>query len=490
MRKSGVLLHISSLPSPWGIGTLGAEARRFIDFLSDSGQSYWQILPVSPTGFGDSPYQSFSSFAGNPYFIDLDMLNESGLLNKSEYCNINWSVDQERVDYGLVFDNRFGVLRNAAARLLDKENGDYNKFCVEEAYWLDDYTLFMALKDSHGGSPCTTWEHELCFREKHALDEAKAKLCSEIELYKAMQFLFFSQWNSLKEYAADRNISIIGDMPIYVAPDSADVWAQPQLFQLDSDMNPIDVAGCPPDGFTEDGQLWGNPLYNWDENKNQDYSWWISRIKRQFEIYDFLRIDHFRGFDEYYAIPFGSENAKYGVWRKGPGMDLFNAVKNALGEKQIIAEDLGFLNASVRRLLSDSGFPGMKVLQFAFDGSEDSDYLPHNYSRNCVAYTGTHDNDTINGWFNTGSAEAVSKAREYLRIHSGEDEARAMLSVLWESVAFLTIAQMQDLLGLGSNGRMNTPSTLGNNWQWRMKPQTDLSEVSAWLKKITALYTR
>jgi len=490
MRKSGVLLHISSLPSPWGIGTLGADARRFVDFLSDSRQSYWQILPISPTGFGDSPYQSFSAFAGNPYFIDLDMLNEWGLLNKSEYSDIKWFNSPEQADFGLIYENRFKVLQIAASRLLASERSEYNDFCNKEAYWLEDYSLFMALKESHGGASWTNWERELCFREKNALEEAKAKLCKEIELYKAIQYMFFAQWNSLKKYSGEQGISIIGDIPIYVAPDSADVWAQPKLFLLDEEMKPIDVAGCPPDGFTEDGQLWGNPLYNWDENRNSAYSWWISRIKRQFEIYDVLRIDHFRGFDEYYAISCGSSNAKAGAWRKGPGMGLFNAVKNALGDKQIIAEDLGFLNDSVRELLRESGFPGMKVLQFAFDSDNDSDYLPHNYFRNCVAYTGTHDNDTIIGWFNSAPANDVKKARDYLRIHSGESEAKAMLSVLWGSVADLTIAQMQDLLELDSKSRMNTPSTLGGNWMWRMRPNTDLSEVSAWLKEITMLYRR
>jgi 4-alpha-glucanotransferase len=490
MRKSGVLMHISSLPSPYGIGSLGAEARKFVNFLSDSGQSCWQVLPVSPTGFGDSPYQSFSSFAGNPYFIDFDLLCDAGLLNKAEYCDINWGLDPERVDYGLVYDNKFGVLRKAASRLLAAGNVGYSEFCSKEAYWLDDYALFMALKDSHTGQPFTNWEKELCFREEYALEKAKNSFREEIELYKAIQYFFFSQWDELKKYAHERNVSIIGDMPIYVAPDSADVWAHPDLFQLDRNMNPTDVAGCPPDGFTEDGQLWGNPLYDWEENQKQNYFWWISRINRQFEIYDVLRIDHFRGFDEYYAIPFGSENAKNGVWRRGPGMHLFNAVKNTLGEKQIIAEDLGFLNKSVHKLLSDSGYPGMKVLQFAFDGSVDSDYLPHNYSVNCVAYAGTHDNDTINGWLPTLPHDEAIKAREYLRIHSSESEARATLSVLWESVAFLTVALMQDLLELDSSGRMNTPSTLGNNWQWRMRPDTDLSEVSAWLKKITTLYAR
>ena len=490
MRKSGVLMHISSLPSPWGIGTLGADAKKFIDFLAVSGQSYWQVLPVSPTGYGDSPYQSFSSYAGNPYFIDLDILREWGLLEKSEYCGIGWGSDSEHVDFGLLHENRFKVLRKATKRLLQSLVSEFSDFCSNSDFWLDDYALFMALKGSHGGASWSEWESSLRTREENALNEAREKLSSEIEFYKAVQFLFFRQWNELRKYACDKGILIIGDVPIYVALDSADVWAAPHLFMLDDNLVPIDVAGCPPDGFSADGQLWGNPLYNWNEIKNNGYSWWISRVKHQFELFDVLRIDHFRGFDEFYAIPFGSENAKHGVWRKGPGMELFVAIKSALGEKEIIAEDLGFLNDSVRKLLRDSGFPGMKVLQFAFDSREDSDYLPHNFTRNCVAYTGTHDNDTIIGWFNTAPDEDVKKAREYLRIHEGESVVKAMLCALWGSVAELAIASMQDVLELDGNARMNTPSTLGGNWQWRMKPDTNLEETSCWLKHITELYRR
>lgn len=490
MRSSGILMHISSLPSPWGIGSLGAEAKKFIDFLALSGQRYWQVLPVSPTGYGDSPYQSFSSYAGNPYFIDLDMLNEYGLLERSEYYEINWGHDHEHTDFGLLYESRFKVLHKAAQRLIKADRVEFKDFCNNHAFWLDDYALFMALKDNHGCASWTQWEDSLRFREESALNEARQKLSSEIDYYKAVQFLFFWQWTALKSYAVEKGISIIGDIPIYVAPDSADVWSNPRLFMLDDNLMPIDVAGCPPDGFTADGQLWGNPLYSWEEHKKDGYAWWINRIKHQFKLYDVLRIDHFRGMDEFYSIPFGSQNAKYGVWRKGPGMELFNAIKNALGEKRIIAEDLGFLNDSVRKLLSDSGFPGMKVLQFAFDSREDSDYLPHNYPRNCVAYVGTHDNDTIVGWFDSAPAADVKKACEYLRIHEGESVAKAAICALWGSVAELAIAPMQDLFELDGKARMNTPSTLGGNWQWRMKPNSDLSEISSWLRNITELYGR
>ena len=490
MRSSGVLMHISSLPSPWGIGTLGTEAKKFIDFLAESGQRYWQLLPVSPTGYGDSPYQSFSSFAGNPYFIDLDTLCELGLLEKSEYSGINWGNNPECVDFGLLYESRFKVLRKAVQRLFESDCSELKDFCLNASFWLDDYATFMALKDSHGCASWMQWERPLRFREEAALNEARQKLSSEIDFYKALQFLFYRQWNELKSYAVEKGVSIIGDIPIYVAPDSADVWANPSLFMLDDELMPIEVAGCPPDGFTADGQLWGNPLYNWEEHKKDGYSWWVNRINHQFKLYDVLRIDHFRGMDEFYSIPFGSANAKHGIWRKGPGMDLFNAIKNALGERRIIAEDLGFLNDSVRKLLSDSGFPGMKVLQFAFDSREDSDYLPHNFTRNCVAYIGTHDNNTIVGWFNSAPAADVNKAREYIRLREGESAARAMLCVLWGSVAQLAIAPMQDLLELDSFARMNTPSTLGGNWQWRMNPNTDLNEISTWLRHITQLYGR
>ncbi len=490
MRKSGVLLHISSLPSPYGIGTLGSDAKKFIDFLAAGGQSYWQVLPVSPTGYGDSPYQSFSSFAGNPYFIDLDMLCEWGLLDKSDYCDIDWGQDAERTDYGAIYRSRFTVLRKAASTLLSQNRSDYEDFCRKSAFWLDDYALFMALKDSHGGVSWSEWEKPLRFREDAALNEAKQRLASDIEFYKAVQHLFYRQWDELKSYAHDKGISIIGDLPIYVAPDSCDVWAEPRLYMLDADLFPTEVAGCPPDSFTCDGQLWGNPLYDWEQHKNEGYAWWISRLRHQFELYDVLRIDHFRGFDAFYAISYGSVNAINGVWHKGPGMELFNALKSALGDKHIISEDLGFLNDSVRKLLSDSGFPGMKVLQFAFGSGEDSDYLPHNFTPNCVAYTGTHDNTTTAGWFVTAPNSDIRKARDYLRIREGEGTARAMVSALWGSVASLAIAPMQDLLELGVSARMNTPSTLGGNWQWRLKPDTNLTELSYWLRHITELYGR
>ena len=490
MRTAGILMPITSLPSPYGVGTLGQCARDFIQFLHRAGQTYWQILPICPTGYGDSPYQSFSSYAGNPYMIDFDDLKKEGLLQEEEYASISWGDNPARVDYSLLYSHKFSILRIACSRISGVLSERFQTFCKEQNVWLNDYALYMSIKDYYDGQSWQEWPETLQKREKDSLEAIRQELTDEILFWKKVQFLFFYQWDKLKAYAEENNIKIIGDLPIYVSYDSADVWAHPEEFQLDENLCPIEVAGCPPDGFSADGQLWGNPLYSWEEHKKDGYAWWINRIKHQFKLYDVLRIDHFRGMDEFYSIPFGSQNAKYGVWRKGPGMDLFHAIKNALGEKRIIAEDLGFLNDSVRKLLSDSGFPGMKVLQFAFDSREDSDYLPHNYPRNCVAYVGTPDNDTIVGWFDSAPAADGKKACEYLRIHEGESVAKAAICALWGSVAELAIAPMQDLFELDGKARMNTPSTLGGNWQWRMKPNSDLSEISSWLRNITELYGR
>lgn len=490
MRKSGVLTHISSLPSPYGIGTLGAEARKFLDFLSDSGQRFWQLLPASPTGYGDSPYQPFSSFAGNPYFIDLDLLSERGLLNKEEYAGIDWGGDPCRVDYGKIYNNRFKVLSLACRRFLEAPDKDYARFCLENGYWLEDYALFNALKAKFGGAAWTEWDEPLLLREPAALEAARSELAAELDICRAVQYLFSLQWRELKDYAGKKGVELIGDIPIYVAPDSADVWASPELFLLGGDHRPELVAGCPPDGFTEDGQLWGNPLYDWEAMERTGYAWWIRRVEHQFRLYDMLRIDHFRGLDSFYAIPAGEKTAKNGRWLPGPGMALFDAINEALGPKRIIAEDLGFLTASVKKLLKDSGYPGMKVLQFAFDSREESDYLPHNFVKKCVAYTGTHDNSTIKGWFASAPEGDVEKAREYLDIREGDDEAWAMLRALWASVADLAVACLQDLLSLDDRARMNTPGTTSGNWQWRLAPDAGLSALAPRLRRMTELYGR
>lgn len=483
-------MHISSLPSPCGIGTLGTEARKFIDFLSDAGQSCWQVLPVSPTGFGDSPYSSFSSYAGNPYFIDLDMLCNDGYLTENEYKTISWGDDDSHVDYGLLYERRYPVLRKAAARLLSSPPEDYASWCSSNAAWLDNFSLFMALKDAHGAAPWSSWERFLKFREAGSIAEAAGKYANEISIIKTFQYLFFQQWKLLRQYAREKGISIIGDIPIYVSPDSAEVWAAPHLFCLNDELEPIQVAGCPPDAFTEDGQLWGNPLYDWCRMGEDGFSWWISRIAHQFEIYDILRLDHFRGFDSYYAIPHGEDTARNGRWCQGPGIVFFNTINSALGPRDYIAEDLGFLTLPVAKLLADSGLPGMKVLQFAFDSREDSDYLPHNYNQHCVSYTGTHDNDTINGWFQSASEEDRQKAIKYLRIREGESRPKAMMSALLASTANLAIVTAQDLLELGGEARMNTPSTSSGNWLWRMKEGALTPEIASWLREQTVLYGR
>lgn len=484
-------MPIFSLPSPYGIGTLGAEARDFVDFLAAGGQSCWQLLPIGPTSYGDSPYQSFSSFAGNPYFIDLDALAAEGLLERAEYEALPWGDDPARVDYGLLYETRYPVLQKACRRLLAQGREDFFRFCAAEDEWLGDYALFMALKEQHGGASWFEWEPELRLREPSALTNAAKELAEQVDFWKGVQYLFFRQWNALKSYAQLRGVAIIGDLPIYVSGDSADVWADQAQFQLDKEGRPTEVAGCPPDGFSADGQLWGNPLFDWEYMKKDGYAWWLRRIAFQFRLYDTLRIDHFRGFDSYYAIPYGEATAKNGRWRPGPGIAFFRAVNKALGEKDIIAEDLGFLTPSVRQLLADSGYPGMKVLEFAFDSRDGgNDYLPHCYPHHCVVYTGTHDNDTILGWAASAPADDVAFAKAYLRLTEEEGVHWGMMRTAWASVADLAVMQFQDLLGLGREGRINTPSTLGTNWQWRALPGTYDASLAQRLYAEARLYQR
>ena len=490
MRASGVLMHLTSLSSPHGIGTMGKEARAFADFLAAGGQRYWQLLPLGPTGYGDSPYQSFSTFAGNPYLIDLDTLAEEGLLTEPEYAGEDWGEDPQRVDFGLLYRKRYPVLKKAVRRLLERKEPEYEMFLAENAHWLPDYALFMALKDAGDGAPWWQWPEELRRREPHALARAGEELREETDFWQGVQYLFFRQWQKLKEYVNGRGISLIGDLPIYVALDSADVWAGPELFQLDRELVPTEVAGCPPDAFAADGQLWGNPLFDWERMEADGYAWWIGRIAHQLRLYDMLRIDHFRGFESYYAIPFGEETARNGRWRPGPGMKLFRAVEAALGQKDIIAEDLGYLTPEVRQMLAESGFPGMKVLQFAFDSREESDYLPHNYDKNCVVYVGTHDNDTALGWLDTVSPEDRRYAMDYLKLTGAEGYHWGLMRGAWASAARLAVVTAQDLLGLGSGARMNTPSTLGGNWQWRAMPGVFTEEMAQRLRRETGIYRR
>lgn len=484
-------MPIFSLPSPYGIGTMGQAAYDFIDFLAMSGQSCWQILPVSQTGYGDSPYQSFSSYAGNPYFIDLDKLAEEGLLMPDEFRDLDWGSDPEQVDYALQYTTRYPVLYKACHRLMDQKNAKFEDFCKKNAHWLDDYALYMAIKEKNGSRSWFEWPDDERFRFAEALEKAGRNLKEQVDCWKAIQYLFFKQWDEMKAYANEQGISIIGDLPIYVSGDSADVWANPQYFQLDADRKPVAVAGCPPDGFSEDGQLWGNPLFNWDRLKADGYRWWVDRIAFQFHIYDTLRIDHFRGFDAYYSIPYGEKTAKNGHWCAGPGFDFFEIVNKTLGKRDIIAEDLGFLTESVRELLRKTGYPGMKILQFAFDSRENgSEYLPHCYEKHCVVYAGTHDNETIEGWIENASKESVAYAKEYLRLSKEEGYNWGMMRGAWASAADLAIMQLQDVLGLGNEARINVPSTLGENWKWRVSPKACTEELAQKLYHIMEVYQR
>lgn len=488
MRTSGVLLHISSLPSDYGIGTMGTEAYKFVDFLKTACQSMWQILPVGPTSYGDSPYQSFSTNAGNPYFIDLDLLYDEGLLKKNEYSSINWGSDSRRVDYEAIYNNRFKVLRKAFDRFKTGDMTAFNAFIQENENWISNYALFMSIKDANNGISWLEWDESLRKRDSHALWEFKSSHEDDVLFWEFIQFKFFEQWNALKQYANDAGISIVGDIPIYVALDSAEVWVYPDLFELDENLIPTAVAGCPPDAFSPTGQLWGNPLYNWQRHKEFGYNWWIDRIRSATSLYDIVRIDHFRGFEGYYAIPYGHETAEHGEWRKGPGMDLFNAVSQELGSLPIIAEDLGFLTEDVHKLLKDSGFPGMKVLEFAFDPREESNYLPHTYTKNSVVYVGTHDNNTTLGWIDELDKPTLDFCKKYLDTDS--DILWRMIKTAMSSVSDTAVIQMQDYLELGSEARMNIPSTLGGNWQWRMTKRDTTKKLAEKIADITRTYGR
>lgn len=492
MRESGILLPISSLPSGFGIGCFSKEAYTFVDQLASAGQKYWQILPLGPTSYGDSPYQSFSTYAGNPYFIDLEVLIREGVLTQKECDAADFGQDPRAVDYGKVYKARFKLLRMAYERSYITQNPDFMAFCSENSWWLEDYALFMAVKNFFGDECWDQWPEDIRKRYGFALDYYREKLYFDIEFYKYMQFQFTCQWQKLKSYAGQKGIRIIGDIPIYVAYDSADTWAHPELFQLDEDNVPVAVAGCPPDGFAADGQLWGNPLYRWDYHKRMHYGWWMRRISHCFKLFDIVRIDHFRGFDEYYSIPYGDDTAQNGHWEKGPGMDLFHTMKEELGERNIIAEDLGFLTETVYKLLRDSGYPGMKVLQFAFDTSENSDYLTYKYDRNCVVYTGTHDNDTTMGWYEHLTDWDRDVALRYMNsFHTPKEEQHwDLISLAMRSVADTCIIPVQDYLGLGSEARINTPSTLGDNWKWRMGKNAFSDELKGRIWHMTKLYGR
>lgn len=490
-RSSGILMHISSLPGPHGIGSFGKEAYKFVDFLEDAGQTYWQILPLGSTGYGDSPYQSFSAFDGNTDLIDLEQLLELGYLKKKDFKECDFGEDLEKVDYEKVTHHKMVLLKKAYKRAHHKLHKELKIFHKKNAEWIDDYALFMAIKEHNGQKPWKLWDEGIRLREEKAIKKGRRKFNKEIGFWIFTQFIFFNQWGDLKTYANQKGIKIIGDIPVYVAEDSADTWANSDLFYLDEDKVPVEVAGCPPDAFSETGQLWGNPIYNWKALEKRGYDWWIARIKSNLKLYDVIRIDHFRGFESYWQIPYGSETAIDGAWIKGPGINVFKAIKDALGDVEIIAEDLGYLTEEVHQLRKDTGFPGMKVLQFAFDTREESDYLPHNYDKHCVVYTGTHDNDTVVGWLETsGQKEDVRHAIDYLKLTEAEGYHWGFIRGAWSSTGELAIAQMQDFLGLGSEARMNIPSTIGGNWIWRCKKGVFTKELANDIFNMTKLYGR
>jgi 4-alpha-glucanotransferase len=491
-RSSGILLHPTSLPGRYGIGTLGKEAFHFIDFLSKSKQKLWQILPLGPTGFADSPYQCFSSAAGNPLLIDLDVLVSEGLLEKKDLAGME-TFDDGPVNYGKVITNKYPLLKKAMvnfkAKAEKEHKKDFHDFIVENNSWLEDYALFMSLKEHFKQKPWYQWTKPLKTRKESALKPFYSQLEDQIEFHKFIQYLFFRQWLAVKDYAHEKNILIIGDIPLYVALDSVDAWANTDLFQFDADKNPVAVGGVPPDYFSATGQLWGNPLYNWEVLKKGNYKWWIDRIKSNLVLYDIIRIDHFRGFAAYWSVPYGEKTAVNGEWIKCPGMELFKQIRQELGELPIIAEDLGVITDDVVELRDSFGLPGMKILQFAFDSSEENDYIPYNFTRNCVVYTGTHDNDTVKGWFDKAKPEDKKYVLEFMNT-KGEDICMDFLRLAWASVARTAIVPMQDLLGLGNEARMNLPGTTTNNWMWRAKSQDFSKEIAARLAYLTSLYGR
>ncbi|MCR4605674.1 MAG: 4-alpha-glucanotransferase [Eubacterium sp.] len=492
-RACGVLMPVASLPSEYGIGCFDEAAYEFVDRLAEAGQSYWQVLPMGPTGYGDSPYQSFSTFAGNPYFISLRALIKKGYLTADECAEIASGTNDQIIKYDFIYDRRFKLLRKAFEKSAIETDQGFADFVRDNEEWLSDYALYMAIKDDHDGKSYLEWEEDIKTRKPDQMVAYRNKLINDVTFYQFLQYEFYTQWGELKEYANQKGIRIIGDIPIYVALDSADTWAHPELFKLDEDRNPIAVAGCPPDAFSEDGQLWGNPLYDWDAHREDGFEWWVSRIKKIYELFDVVRIDHFRGFDEYYSIPYGERTARNGEWLPGPGLDVFRAAKRNLGDFDVIAEDLGFLTDSVIEMRENSGFPGMKILQFAFDSREESDYLPYKYDRNCVVYTGTHDNSTTYAWIGEMSAPDKKKMLEYVgtSVFTGRKKLTwKLIGLALASVADLCIIPMQDYLCLDNLARINTPSTLGFNWQWRMKKNAFSEKLTKRMLEVAKLYGR
>lgn len=490
-RSSGILMPISALPSKYGIGTLGRAAYDFADFLAAAGQKYWQMLPLGPTGYGDSPYSSFSAYAGNPYFIDLELLCGDGLLDASELDAMDWGDEPSKVDYGKIYALRWDVLAKACANGCERDRAALEAFVEENRRWLPDYALFMALKRHFGMKSWTEWpDEDIRLRRPEALAAYRESLSEDVLLFTYIQYLFYKQWKALRAYLHEKGVRVIGDLPIYTALDSADVWAEPRSFMLDERSVPTEVSGVPPDYFCEDGQLWGNPIYNWERMSRDGYGWWIRRIEGAKKLFDVIRVDHFRGLESYWSVPYGETTAKHGVWKKGPGMALVGVLKSRFPDTPIIAEDLGFMTPEVKKLLSDSGFPGMKVLQFAFDCREPSNYLPHSYDENCVCYVGTHDNETLMEWFDTAKPEDVAYAEKYLGLNEREGRCWGVIRGGMSSVARLFVAQMQDYLGLGPKARMNTPGTALGNWRWRLLPGQADAELAEKIREYVKIYGR
>ena len=488
MRKSGILMHISSLPSPYGIGTMGKCAYEFVDFLKSAGQAYWQILPLSPTGYGNSPYQSFSTYAGSPYLIDPDTLVADGLLKEEEINAVHWGDDEIHVDFGILYNERFKLLKKAYDRF--EGGAEFQAFLGENESWLPDYALFSALKDKFHGQSWQNWSVSLMMRIPEVLEAAREELAEEIRFVCFQQFLFFKQWNALHAYANSQGIQIIGDVPIYVPMDSADVWAEPKLFQLDGSYRPVVIAGCPPDSFNADGQLWGNPIYDWEKQHQTGYAWWIRRMEAASKMYDVVRLDHFRGFESYWAVPADATTAAGGSWKKGPGMDLIRALQKALPELNCIAEDLGYMTPEVRQLQLDSGYPSMKVLQFGFDSREEADYRPHTYPVNSVCYSGTHDNPPLALWLEDALREDIVMATEYLGLNEEEGIIPGLIRGCLASVSDLCVIQMQDWLELGRGCRMNCPGFLGDNWLWRAEKGFCTEALASRILTLTKRYSR
>lgn len=489
-RASGILMHISSLPGKYGIGDFGKNAYEYCDFLNKTGTKNWQILPLGITGYGDSPYQSFSAYAGNPYFIDLDEFLGLGYLTEEEIQNTNLGDNPRKVDFEKLYFNKMPLLRKAYERAKEGLKEEFKNFLEEERFWIDDFSLYMSIKNVNGGKAWQEWEEGLRLRNQDSLNKFRSEHQDEINFWIFTQYFFFKQWRNLKKYANEKGIKIIGDIPIYVSIDGSDVWANPQFFDLNGDLTARVVAGCPPDAFSADGQLWGNPIYSWNTMKKDGYSWFVKRIAESFKLYDVVRIDHFRGFETFWEIPSGDKTAVNGQWVKGPGIELFNEINNQIGEKEILAEDLGFMTQEVKDLIKATGYPGMKVLVFAFNAYEDNDFLPHNYDRNSVVYTANHDTQTVEGYINTAPKEDIEYIDKYLNKKTEESYSHAFMRAAWSSVSYLAVAQMQEVLELGDEARFNIPSTLGNNWNWRMTKEDYRDEDIQFIKELNTLYRR